>query len=716
MKRMDRRAAHVLYLAAVLVALALLAACAAGQQPSQETVKETVVVVETQVVEGETVVQEVVVTATPEPAVEAPAAEATSLPTQAPLPTQPPAALPTAQPTQESQPSPTAYAEQRMVELEYPTSLRLGDSDIIRLALIPYGEDYQVTTDFGNHQTDTNPIDVQRPAGYDLEAEARLDGVGFEIAPSEDWVQALPVGEQVTWRWSLTPRNPGQQRLTVMLLLRWVPQAGTAGVPREAIAFSRGLNVDVISFFGLTRGQAMTGGMFGLLFGGGLALFSVGSLVRPRGALLQTLLENPQLALEPKPGLQVDYPEAQLLRTLFGRYARLVLESEFLSGYSGARTFLAQPVRADGRADAYTIVKVGQRGAIQHEFENYETYVKDRLPPITARIQRAPVTVRGSQKAALQYTFIAEPGRMPTSLRLALLQEPDPTLLDRLFETFGPNWWMQRRSYTFRLAQEYDRVLPTHYVISPERGRGQLLDGHASSLETNLAVGELVTLRRFAQSELRADGTSLSLRGTAQPGQPPLRVRWLSTSDPQGATGRVVATRQTLLAEFTQGLELLDLPDPLLRLPALLAETVSGTQSTIHGDLNLENILTGPGGFVWLIDFAETRDGHTLFDFAHLEAEVITHVVAAQQVTPAEHLAALRTVLADGTSQNVPPVYALLSRLYTIAGRCLFNPSSPREYQLALTLSCLGALKFANLQANQKQLLYLTAAVLGQEL
>ena len=548
---------------------------------------------------------------------------------------------------------------------------------------------------------------------------ARLDGVGFEISPSEAWLQSLPPGETVTWRWSLTPLNPGQQRLTITLLLRWAPQAGTNGVQREAVAFSRGLNVDVVSFFGLTRGQAMTGGMLGLLFGGGLALFSMGSLVRPRGTLVQTLLENPQLTLEPKPGLQVDFPEAQLLRTLFGRYARLVLESEFLSGYSGARTFLAQPLRADGRADAYTIVKVGQRGAIQREFENYETFVKDRLPPITARIQRAPVTVRGSQKAALQYTFIAEPGRLPTSLRLALLQEPDPTLLERLFETFGPNWWMQRRAYTFRLAQEYDRVLPTHYVIAPERGRGQVLDGHASPLETSLNVGDLVTLRRFAQSEQRADGRSLSLRGTAQPGQPPLRVRWLSTSEPQSATGRVVATRQTLLAEFTQGLELLGLPDPLTRLPELLGETVSGTQSTIHGDLNLENILTGPGGFVWLIDFAETRDGHTLFDFAHLEAEIIAHTIAAQNITPAEHLAALHPLLntADGTSiENAPSVYTLLSRLHTIAGRCLFNPSQPREYQLALALSCLGALKFANLAARQKQFLYLTAAVLVQDL
>ncbi len=53
-----------------------------------------------------------------------------------------------------------------------------------------------------------------------------------------------------------------------------------------------------------------------------------------------------------------------------------------------------------------------------------------------------------------------------------------------------------------------------------------------------------------------------------------------------------------------------------------------GSQSIIHGDLNLENILLGPGDFLWLIDFAQTREGPPLFDFAHLEADLIAHVFA----------------------------------------------------------------------------------------
>jgi aminoglycoside phosphotransferase (APT) family kinase protein len=166
----------------------------------------------------------------------------------------------------------------------------------------------------------------------------------------------------------------------------------------------------------------------------------------------------------------------------------------------------------------------------------------------------------------------------------------------------------------------------------------------------------------------------------------------------------VTATRAALLRDAVAGFDLHGLPEPLARLPALLNESVAGTQSTIHGDLNLENILVGPGGFVWLIDFAQTRDGHPLYDFAHLEAEVIAHVVAAE-MSPADYV---------GVLSGAP--HALLSTLHQIAARCLFNPAQPREYDLALYAACLGALKFPNLDRHQRHLLYLTAAHLSQSL
>ena len=654
--------------------------------------------------------------------------------TQAPQPTQAaptsPAPSPTPAPTQIG-PTPTAIVEGRVVELEWPPQMRLGDSDVVRLSLIPSKDGYTVTTEFPEHTAVTSTVSVARPGGYDLSAVGRLEGVGFTISPTSEQVYSLPPGETVAWRWTLTPDAPGQHRLAVSLVLRWTPLPETSGFIHDSQAYSKGLDVRVTSFLGLTKGQAMATGFIGLIFGGGLSLMALTYRVRLPRPALQILSPNTALAIEPHPNIELHAHERLLLQTLFRRYARVVVESEFRSGYSGARTLLALPIRADGRADAHTIVKIGESRAIQREFENYETFVKDTLPPVTARIQEIPVTlpspVRALQRtgegpgvraAALRYTFIGEPGRPPLSLRESLIANPDPALLEKLFSTFGPNWWMQRRAHTFRLAQEYDRMLPAHYVLEPTKEKGtKALDGKLAPSEMRLEIGDCVTLRGFPTAELRADGQSLSLTGIAAPGQPPVRLRWMRLAAPDhsaslrtgGATGRVVATRSTLLCDVVANFDRQGLPDPLIRLPALLDETVIGTQSTIHGDLNLENILVGPGGFVWLIDFAQTRDGHPLYDFAHLEAEIIAHVIAAQISATTDYLSLLHAAF-DSNSNS------LLSTLHSIASRCLLNPSQPREYHLALYVACLGALKFPNLEPPQKRLLYLTAAYLSQSL
>ncbi|MCP4427188.1 MAG: hypothetical protein GY803_22095, partial [Chloroflexi bacterium] len=58
----------------------------------------------------------------------------------------------------------------------------------------------------------------------------------------------------------------------------------------------------------------------------------------------------------------------------------------------------------------------------------------------------------------------------------------------------------------------------------------------------------------------------------------------------------------------------------------------------------------------------------------------------------------------------------LLGALGAIAERCLFNAAEPREDALARYMACVGALKFANLEAHAKHLLYLAAAHIAQTL
>jgi hypothetical protein len=690
----------------MLAILGLVTACApAGMTPMTEAPAEEPAAEEViQTVEVEKEVEKEVVSPTKAtaPGTAAPQADATATS----FPVKPTASV--------QEPLPTPQIEARLVELEWPARLRMGESDIVRLSLIPSKDGYTVEADFPEHSTDMEPVDVKRQEGYELFAVARLDGVGFEIAPAGEQPQYLPPGETITWQWSLQPQSIGQQRLAVVLLLRWTPTPGSLYLPRESVVFSRGLEIQIDSFLGLTRGQAMTGGLVGLLVGSGLCLMG---LVLPGFTHLEPRSSdapNLRLAIEAPPGMRLSAQEETLLRILFRRYARLALGREFLSGYSGARTLLARPLNADGRADADTIVKMGAASDIQREFANFERFVKDTLPPITARIQHPPVTARGGL-SALRYTFIGAPGHTPTSLRQVLLDNPDPGYLARLFETFGPNWWMQRKPYTFRLAVEYDRVLPVHLVLEPCAGRGLPVDNTTSPEMLDLRIGDLVTLRNISSIEPRPDGRSLSLHGDPQPGLPELRVRWLSLTNPNGATGRVLATRSSLLHEFSLDMERFGLPDPIPHLPELLKETVRGSQSTIHGDLNLENILIGPGGFVWLIDFAQTRDGHTLFDFAHLGAELIAHILASQVADPNDYLELLLTDPFRPDAQADHPQLRLLSTLVSLSAKCLFNPTEPQEFRLALCLACLGALKYQNLEFQQKHLLYLTAAYLCAE-
>lgn len=601
-------------------------------------------------------------------------------------------------------PPPTPFIESRTVELEWPSQLRLGDSDVLRLSLIPSQDGYQAQVEFDEHQVQIHPAPLQHKPGYSLIGIARLDGISFDISPAGAQRRMVTPGETVTWRWSLAARQPGQQRLSISLTLRWEPEPGVIGPVSESLAFDRGLDVKVVSILGLTQAQAMGAGVAGLLLGGILGAAALSGQSRARKGGLRTAAPNRTLRVERSASITVSPEETELLQGLFARYSRLVLENEFKSGYSGARAFLVQPVHADGRADASAIAKLGPRADILEEYHNYEQFVKDRLPPMTARIQRPPVALRNGRLAALQYTFIAEPGRSPLSLRQALLTDADPVYLQRLFEAFGPNWWMQRQPYTFLWEREYDRFLPPHWMLEPapgERPRRSL--GERGPFD--LATGEVVRLGVFHRRRPRADGASWSLHSASQNGQPVFRLRWLSAEPPlPGTIARVGASRNELLRQWTSGIDLHGLPDPLEKLPGWLANAALGSQAVIHGDLNLENILVGPGSLVWLIDFAQTREGHTLLDFAHLGSEIVAHILSARCGSLDDFLDCL---------QAGDP---LLQALEEIAGRCLFDPARPQEFYLALALACLGAMKYPHLPANGRGCLYLAAAFQAQRL
>jgi hypothetical protein len=594
--------------------------------------------------------------------------------------------------------TPEPVVEHRVIELEYPRQIRMGDSDVIRLSLLPVVDGYAVTAEFPEHTVEGQEVEVEHYAGYELVAGARLDGISFEFSPTGEQRKRLPINQKVEWRWSLTPQRTGHQRISIELVFYWVPIADNAGREQEALVYSRSLGIDSVSFLGLQRTQAAWMGVVGLFFGSGLGLFALRSKRAERLKFDQPS-PNLELDIETPRDTRLDVSEALIFRSLFQSYQRIIIQDEFLSGYSGARTFLVLPIHAEGRMDAYTIAKISQRETIEREYRNYESYVKHSLPPVTARIQHAPIVTKDASRAGMLYTFIAEPGQSARSLRAALLDNPDPTLLWKLFELFGPNWWMQRKPHVFPAAREYDRLLPPHLVLEQDDGKpGKTISAEILPGALDLEVGDIVRIKSFKTTETRLDDKSLNLLGDG------LRLRWLDGVPPRNTTAKVIETRASMLSKLTEDMDRFDLPDPLSDLSRHLSTTIQGTRSIIHGDLNLENILVGPGNLVWLIDFAETREGHTLFDFARLYSELVAHVIAPRSVTPDDFLRDMRS--------GIP----LLQAVEEIAEKLLFNNYQPREFYLACYFACLGALKFTNLNANAKHCLYLAAAFLSRQL
>jgi len=646
-------------------------------------------------------------------------------------PTQVPTGLPPGTATAPA-PTPTAFIEERFIEVEWPSNLRLGDSDIIRLALIPSELGYSTQLEYPEHTVELEDVEVPYVSGYEAVAIARIDAVGMDIEPQGDQAYPLQEGKSLAWRWTIYPQSAGRHRLRLNLRLRWEPLGESE--PRESSLWQTGLEIIVDAPLGLSVPQARALGIAGVLVGSVLALPLAEFATRQRlesakASRTRRGRPNRQLVLETGPGIHFSHSEETLIQAVFDKYSRITIETRFASGYSGARTLLIQPIRPDGRADAHVILKIGSRSLIQSEYVNYQNFVRHTLPPITGRVLGPPVIVQGEKDAALQYTFVGTPGAAPVSLRSFALNRPSREtarlIEDQLFATFGPAWWMQRQPYYFRILHEYDRLLPAHLLLEPTdvQRNGAIISGDLADIK-GLKPGDIVRLEEALVVEVRPQRKTVTLAWPQSPSGSTLRVRFrdmspgaFSEGREKGAfSGRVVASRNDLLEQEIRkpfpGLDLTgehfslagrQLPNPLENLDDLLHDRLRGTRSVIHGDLNLENILVGPGDLVWLIDFAATREGHTIFDFARLEVEITTQVVAenfAEHGLGIEEFLLLLDRLEMEESPREGPVgdmQILLGSVRGIANRCLYDPVDVSEFRKALILAYLGSLKFANL-------------------
>nr|MCU0482451.1 hypothetical protein [Anaerolineae bacterium] len=95
-----------------------------------------------------------------------------------------------------------------------------------------------------------------------------------------------------------------------------------------------------------------------------------------------------------------------VLRRMFADYTQIRVEYRLTGGYSQATLLVVTPIRPDQQEDATVAVKLHHVDAILDEAQRYESHVKAKLPPMTARIEDKPTAPESSDLAGIKYTLI----------------------------------------------------------------------------------------------------------------------------------------------------------------------------------------------------------------------------------------------------------------------------------------------------------------------
>lgn len=440
-----------------------------------------------------------------------------------------------------------------------------------------------------------------------------------------------------------------------------------------------------------------------------------------------------------------------VLRRMFHGYSQLRIERRLTGGHSGSLVLAVTPVQPDGIEDSPVVVKIDRDETILDEARRYEQHVRTTLPPLTARLEDRPTTPETTGLAGLKYTFVAGQDRAPISALTLPPEQLGKWLREALYPAFGRTWWMQRRPYRFQAWEEYDWLLPPLLTLEmlpsntpvPE-GAHVLRDPVRRSLFRMVEYGEVVVVAGFALYKAERDLKRIQL-AAATGGEAARRANRIEIRgfDLEQATlyrgepvemiaGRVYGTRHEALLNAVRALAPdFDplartipvfppderLPNPLLAYDMLLDRHVQGSISRIHGDLHLGNILLGPNGGPFLIDFAHTRDGHTLFDWANLEVSLHAELVmprlgaswadARRALARAAGLPPAPPVAPDA---QLDPAFLAIEALRGIARECLAKPDDWTEYWLALAFAALRAVTWETMSEGARRFMFLLAA------
>ncbi|MDR3572634.1 MAG: hypothetical protein P4L50_02120 [Anaerolineaceae bacterium] len=161
---------------------------------------------------------------------------------------------------------PASLQEKRLMSIEWPSSIRVGDSDIIRLTMQVDNQGVVTpSVEVSGHQLIGREISI--PNLYDLDniiAEARLDMAGLQVSPDGAVRQTMLPGQDLVFYWSISPSQSGTYRGTLWVYLDLIPKAGGEMDQRTLIAHR--IDIQSNTIFGLSAATARWFGAGGAVF------------------------------------------------------------------------------------------------------------------------------------------------------------------------------------------------------------------------------------------------------------------------------------------------------------------------------------------------------------------------------------------------------------------------------------------------------------------
>jgi hypothetical protein len=175
--------------------------------------------------------------------------------------------IPTRRPTEvmlvPTQLSPPSLQERRLAVLEWPTSIHVGDSDVLTLTLLVDQVGMLTpTAQFAGHKVTGETVFI--PDLYDtynLVAAARLDLAGVQVSPQGMVSQPMRPGQKIFFSWSISPNQLGQYRGTLWLYLNLVPKNG--GDPDQITLLAPEVQIESVSVLGMPGPVARWSGVAG---------------------------------------------------------------------------------------------------------------------------------------------------------------------------------------------------------------------------------------------------------------------------------------------------------------------------------------------------------------------------------------------------------------------------------------------------------------------